>query len=48
LSDTLIRHDGEQKEAAVSLRVLGGAGNLFADNLLGNRVEIPKEAGEVR
>ena len=47
VSDCLIRHDGDKKEA-VSLRVVGGSGNLFADNLLGNVVQVPKEAGEVR
>jgi hypothetical protein len=48
VSDCLVRHDGPQKKEAVSLRVVGGSGNLFADNLLGDRVEVPKEAGEVR
>jgi hypothetical protein len=48
VSDCLIRHDGEQKKEMRSLRVVGGSGNLFADNLLGVPAEIPKEAGEVR
>jgi hypothetical protein len=45
VSDCLIRSD---KAEAVSLRVVGGSGNLFADNLLGNSAQVPKEAGEVR
>ncbi len=48
VSDCLIRHDGEQKEPPLSLKVVGGSGNQFADNLLGNGAEIPKESGEVR
>jgi hypothetical protein len=48
MSDCLIRHDGERKQDAISLRVLGGSGNLFADNLLGNKVEVPRESGEVK
>jgi hypothetical protein len=48
VSDCLIQHNGPQKKPAVSLRVIGGAGNLFADNLLGDVADIPKTAGEVR
>ena len=45
VSDCLIQSDNKE---AVSLRVVGGSGNLFADNLLGGVVQVPKEAGEVR
>jgi len=48
VSDCLIRHDGDEKKERTSIQVVGGAGNLFADNSFGNRVEIPKESGTVR
>ncbi len=48
LSDCLIRHDGAAQREWISLRVVGGKGNLFASNWLGNVVEIPKEAGMVQ
>lgn len=49
VSDCLIRHDapGSGREPW-SLRVVGGSGNLFAGNLLGNGSDVPKESGEVR
>ncbi len=48
VSDSLVRHDGSPEKKGVSLRVVGGTGNLFADNLLGGSAEVPKEAGEVK
>jgi hypothetical protein len=42
VADCLIRHDGEAGAEAVSLKVIGGSDNQFADNLLGNKVEVPK------
>ncbi|HVK19575.1 MAG TPA: right-handed parallel beta-helix repeat-containing protein [Fimbriiglobus sp.] len=48
VSDCLVRHDGLGDKEPVSLRVDGGSGNLFADNLLGGAAMVPKEAGEVR
>ena len=48
VSDCLIRHDGDEKKPRTSIRVVGGSGNLFADNSFGNGVEIPKESGTVR
>lgn len=46
VSDCLIQ--SEAGKDAVSLRVVGGSGNLFADNLLGGAAQVPREAGEIR
>ena len=48
VSDCLIRHDGPTKKESATLVVEGGAGNLFADNLLGTPAIVPPTAGEVR
>ena len=40
VSDCLIRHDGDKKAATVTLKMIGGAGNLLADNLLGRPAEV--------
>ena len=42
VSDCLVRHDGEKKADAVSLKVIGGEGNLLADNLLSHPAVTPE------
>ncbi|OWK34485.1 right-handed parallel beta-helix repeat-containing protein [Fimbriiglobus ruber] len=46
ISDCLIRHDGQRSKEALSLKVVGGKGNLFANNLIGNGAEVPRDSGE--
>ena len=48
VSDCLIRHDGPTGKESATLVVEGGAGNLFADNLLGRPAVVPPTAGDVR
>ncbi len=43
VSGCLIRNDTETKAKGVSLKVVGGSGNRFEDNSLGNGSEFPKE-----
>jgi len=45
VSDCLIRNDLEEKEQALSLKVVGGSGNMIVNNLLGDPYDIPKESG---
>jgi hypothetical protein len=44
LSDCLIRNDTESKGKWLSLKVVGGKGNQFADNVTANGAEIPEAA----
>jgi hypothetical protein len=48
LSDCLIVSDLPRNKSAASLKVVGGKGNQFVDNLLSEPYEIPKEAGIAR
>ena len=45
VSDCLVRDDRPGRAGAVSLRSVGGEGNLFADNLLGGAAEIEEADG---
>jgi hypothetical protein len=47
VSDCLIHHNGASETPLLSLQVIGGTENQFADNLLGNGFDIPKSAAEV-
>lgn len=44
VSDCLIRDDRPGREAAISLQVTGGRGNMVVDNLVGGRTEIDTAA----
>ncbi|MCE9530389.1 MAG: right-handed parallel beta-helix repeat-containing protein [Planctomycetes bacterium] len=44
LSDCLIRNDTEKGKEWLSLKVIGGKGNLFADNMTGHGAEVPKDS----
>jgi hypothetical protein len=45
LSDCLILSDRPRDKSAASLKVVGGKGNQFVDNLLSEPYEIPKDSG---
>lgn len=41
VSGTMARHDGAGSADAWSMKVVGGSGNIFTDNSLGNKSDVP-------